>query len=99
MKLPLFPLHTWLPDAHSEAPGPVSMILAGVLLKMGGYGLIRLNLEMLPHAHIKFAPVLVIIGVINIVYGAFSAFGQTNLKRRLVYFPHGFCADWECFLY
>lgn len=85
VKLPLFPLHTWLPDAHSEAPAPVSMILAGVLLKMGGYGLIRMNLEMLPHAHLKFAPVLVIIGVINIVYGAFSAFGQTNLKRRLAY--------------
>jgi len=85
VKLPIFPLHTWLPDAHSEAPAPVSMILAGVLLKMGGYGLIRFNLEMLPHAHIKFAPVLVIIGVINIVYGAFSAFGQTNLKRRLAY--------------
>lgn len=85
VKLPLFPLHTWLPDAHSEAPGPVSMILAGVLLKMGGYGLIRMNLEMLPEAQIKFAPVLVILGVINIVYGAFSAFGQTNLKRRLAY--------------
>ncbi|MEA5534523.1 NAD(P)H-quinone oxidoreductase subunit 4 [Crocosphaera sp. XPORK-15E] len=83
VKLPIFPLHTWLPDAHSEAPAPVSMILAGVLLKMGGYGLIRFNVEMLPHAHIKFAPLLVILGVINIVYGAFTAFGQTNLKRRL----------------
>ena len=59
------------------------MILAGVLLKMGGYALIRFNLEMLPDAHIKFAPLLVILGVINIVYGAFAAFGQTNLKRRL----------------
>lgn len=83
VKLPIFPLHTWLPDAHSEASAPVSMILAGVLLKMGGYGLIRMNIEMLPHAHIKFAPLLVILGVINIVYGAFAAFGQTNLKRRL----------------
>ncbi|MEA5512220.1 NAD(P)H-quinone oxidoreductase subunit 4 [Crocosphaera sp. UHCC 0190] len=83
VKLPIFPLHTWLPDAHSEASAPVSMILAGVLLKMGGYGLIRFNIEMLPHAHIKFAPLLVILGVINIVYGAFTAFGQTNLKRRL----------------
>lgn len=83
VKLPIFPLHTWLPDAHSEASAPVSMILAGVLLKMGGYGLIRLNVEMLPEAHIKFAPVLVILGVINIVYGAFTAFGQSNLKRRL----------------
>ena len=83
VKLPIFPLHTWLPDAHSQASAPISMILAGVLLKMGGYGLIRLNIEVLPHAHIKFAPLLVILGVINIVYGAFTAFGQTNLKRRL----------------
>lgn len=83
VKLPIFPLHTWLPDAHSEASAPVSMILAGVLLKMGGYGLIRMNIELLPHAHIKFAPLLVILGVINVVYGAFTAFGQTNLKRRL----------------
>ncbi|WP_036480363.1 NAD(P)H-quinone oxidoreductase subunit 4 [Myxosarcina sp. GI1] len=83
VKLPVFPLHTWLPDAHSQASAPISMILAGVLLKMGGYGLIRLNLEALPHAHIKFAPLLVILGVVNVVYGAFTAFGQTNLKRRL----------------
>jgi NAD(P)H-quinone oxidoreductase subunit 4 len=83
VKLPVFPLHTWLPDAHSEASAPISMILAGVLLKMGGYGLIRFNVETLPHAHIKFAPLLVILGVINIVYGALTAFGQTNLKRRL----------------
>lgn len=83
VKLPIFPLHTWLPDAHSQAPAPVSMILAGVLLKMGGYGLIRMNIEMLPHAHIKFAPILIILGVVNIVYGALTAFGQTNLKRRL----------------
>lgn len=85
VKLPIFPLHTWLPDAHSEASAPVSMILAGVLLKMGGYGLIRLNMEMLPNAHIHFAPVLVVLGVVNIVYGAFNAFAQTNLKRRLAY--------------
>ena len=85
VKLPIFPLHTWLPDAHSEASAPVSMILAGVLLKMGGYGLIRMNMEMLPHAHIHFAPVLAILGVVNIVYGAFSALAQDNLKRRLAY--------------
>ena len=83
VKLPIFPLHTWLPDAHSQASAPISMILAGVLLKMGGYALIRFNVEILPHAHIKFAPLLVVLGVINIVYGAFTAFGQTNLKRRL----------------
>lgn len=83
VKLPIFPLHTWLPDAHSQASAPISMILAGVLLKMGGYALIRFNIEILPDAHIKFAPLLIILGVINIVYGAFTAFGQTNLKRRL----------------
>ena len=83
VKLPIFPLHTWLPDAHSQASAPISMILAGVLLKMGGYALIRFNLEILPEAHLKFAPLLVVLGVINIVYGAFTAFGQTNLKRRL----------------
>ncbi len=83
VKLPIFPLHTWLPDAHSQASAPISMILAGVLLKMGGYALIRFNMEILPDAHIRFAPLLVVLGVINIVYGAFTAFGQTNLKRRL----------------
>jgi NAD(P)H-quinone oxidoreductase subunit 4 len=85
VKLPIFPLHTWLPDAHGEAPAPGSMILAGVLLKMGGYGLIRLNAEMLPHAHVYFAPVLAVLGVVNIVYGALAAFSQDNLKRRLAY--------------
>jgi NAD(P)H-quinone oxidoreductase subunit 4 len=85
VKLAIFPLHTWLPDAHGEASAPVSMILAGVLLKMGGYGLIRLNMEMLNDAHVYFAPVLAIIGVVNIVYGALTSFGQTNMKRRLAY--------------
>lgn len=85
VKLAIFPLHTWLPDAHGEASAPVSMILAGVLLKMGGYGLIRLNLEVLPDAHIYFAPILATLGVINIIYGAFSSFGQSNMKRRLAY--------------
>lgn len=85
VKLPIFPLHTWLPDAHSQASAPVSMILAGVLLKMGGYGLIRFNVEMLPDAHIHFAPILAILGLVNIIYGALNAFGQTNLKRRLAY--------------
>jgi NAD(P)H-quinone oxidoreductase subunit 4 len=83
VKLPIFPFHTWLPDAHGEASAPVSMILAGVLLKMGGYGLIRMNVEMFPHAHIYLAPVLAVLGVVNIVYGALNAFGQGNLKRCL----------------
>jgi NAD(P)H-quinone oxidoreductase subunit 4 len=85
VKLPIFPLHTWLPDAHGEASAPGSMILAGVLLKMGGYALIRFNVEMLGDAHVIFAPVLVVLGVVNIVYGACCAFAQTNLKRRLAY--------------
>lgn len=85
VKLAVFPMHTWLPDAHGEASAPVSMILAGVLLKMGGYGLIRLNLELLPDAHIYFAPVLAILGVVNIIYGALNSFAQTNMKRRLAY--------------
>jgi NAD(P)H-quinone oxidoreductase subunit 4 len=85
VKLAIFPLHTWLPDAHGEASAPVSMILAGVLLKMGGYGLIRLNLQVLPDAHVYFAPILAILGVVNIVYGAFNSFAQTNMKRRLAY--------------
>jgi len=85
VKLPIFPLHTWLPDAHGEASAPGSMILAGVLLKMGGYALIRFNVEMLTDAHVTFAPVLAILGVVNIVYGACCAFAQTNLKRRLAY--------------
>ncbi|MFB2835792.1 NAD(P)H-quinone oxidoreductase subunit 4 [Floridanema evergladense] len=85
VKLAIFPMHTWLPDAHGEASAPVSMILAGVLLKMGGYGLIRLNMEMLNDAHVYFAPVLAILGVVNIIYGALTSFGQTNMKRRLAY--------------
>jgi NAD(P)H-quinone oxidoreductase subunit 4 len=85
LKLAVFPLHTWLPDAHGEASSPVSMVLAGVLLKMGGYGLIRLNLGLLPDAHVYFAPVLAILGVVNVVYGGLNSFAQTNMKRRLAY--------------
>jgi len=85
VKLAIFPMHTWLPDAHGEASSPVSMILAGVLLKMGAYGLIRLNLEILSDAHVYFAPVLAILGVVNIIYGALNSFAQSNMKRRLAY--------------
>jgi NAD(P)H-quinone oxidoreductase subunit 4 len=85
VKLAIFPLHTWLPDAHGEASSPVSMILAGVLLKMGAYGLIRLNMELLPNAHVYFAPVLASLGIVNIIYGGFASFAQSNMKRRLAY--------------
>ena len=83
VKLPMFPLHTWLPDAHGEANAPVSMLLAGVLLKMGGYALLRFNVQMLPEAHHTLAPALVVLGIVNIVYGALNAFAQDNVKRRI----------------
>jgi len=83
VKLPIFPLHTWLPDAHGEANAPVSMLLAGVLLKMGGYALLRFNVQMLPEAHQVLAPALVVLGIVNIVYGALNAFAQDNVKRRI----------------
>ncbi len=85
VKLPIFPLHTWLPDAHGEATAPVHMLLAGILLKMGGYALIRMNVEMLSDAHVYFAPILVILGVVNIIYAALTSFAQRNLKRKIAY--------------
>jgi NAD(P)H-quinone oxidoreductase subunit 4 len=85
VKLPALPLHTWLPDTHGEAHYSTCMLLAGILLKMGGYGFIRINMELLPHAHAIFAPWLVLLGAVQIVYAALSAFGQKNLKRRIAY--------------
>lgn len=85
VKLPIFPLHTWLPDAHGEATAPAHMLLAGILLKMGGYAIFRMNAGMLPDAHAIFAPVLVILGVVNIVYAALTSFAQRNLKRKIAY--------------
>jgi NAD(P)H-quinone oxidoreductase subunit 4 len=85
VKLPIIPLHTWLPDAHGEATAPVHMLLAGILLKMGGYALIRMNVEMLPDAHATIAPALVILGVVNIIYAALTSFAQRNLKRKIAY--------------
>jgi NAD(P)H-quinone oxidoreductase subunit 4 len=85
VKLPIIPFHTWLPDTHGEAHYSTCMLLAGILLKMGGYGIIRINMELLPHAHSIFAPWLVVIGAIQIVYAAFTSFSQRNLKRRIAY--------------
>ncbi|MBI2070119.1 MAG: NADH-quinone oxidoreductase subunit M [Elusimicrobia bacterium] len=85
IKVPLFPFHTWLPLAHVEAPTAVSVILAGVLLKMGGYGLLRVNLPMFPEATKAALPFLVAIAVINIVYGALCAMAQKDLKRMVAY--------------
>jgi NAD(P)H-quinone oxidoreductase subunit 4 len=85
VKLPIIPLHTWLPDAHGEATAPVHMLLAGILLKMGGYALMRMNVGMLPDAHAIFAPALVVLGVVNIIYAALTSFAQRNLKRKIAY--------------
>ncbi|AAP99219.1 NADH dehydrogenase subunit 4 [Prochlorococcus marinus str. SS51] len=85
VKLPIVPLHTWLPDAHGEATAPVHMLLAGILLKMGGYALLRFNAQLLPAAHAQFAPLLIVLGVVNIIYAALTSFAQRNLKRKIAY--------------
>ncbi len=83
VKVPIFPLHTWLPDAHVEAPTAGSVMLAGVLLKMGGYGLIRLCVTLLPQAAHDWQWLLIILAVVNSVYGAFVALSQTDLKKMI----------------
>ncbi len=85
IKVPLFPFHTWLPDAHVQAPTPGSVILAGVLLKMGGYGLIRFAFPLFPEAGLYFAPVLATLAVIAIVYGALVAMVQPDMKKLVAY--------------
>ena len=83
--MPLFPFHTWLPDAHVQAPTPGSVILAGVLLKMGGYGLIRFAFPLFPEAALAFAPLLATLAVIAIVYGALVAMVQPDMKKLVAY--------------
>ena len=85
IKLPSVPFHTWLPDAHVEAPTPISMILAGVLLKMGGYGFLRLCYPIFPTAAVDWAYLLAVIGVISIVYGALCAMAQDDFKKLVAY--------------
>jgi len=85
VKVPAFPFHTWLPLAHVEAPTPVSVILASVLLKMGVYGILRICYSILPAGFAWFVPYLVIIAFINIVYGAFCAMAQTDMKKMIAY--------------
>nr|AWH03831.1 NADH dehydrogenase subunit 4 [Asclepias aff. puberula ShS-2018] len=85
VKSPIIPLHTWLPDTHGEAHYSTCMLLAGILLKMGSYGLARINIELLSHAHYLFSPWLVIVGAIQIIYAASTSLGQRNLKKRIAY--------------
>ena len=85
VKLPIVPLHTWLPDAHTNAPTPVSMILAGILLKTGAYGIYRFNYETMPVSFHWLAPALAIFALIDIIYTAFIAYAQTDIKRIVAY--------------
>ena len=85
VKVPLFPLHTWLPDAHTQAPTGGSVILAGVLLKMGTYGMLRFGIYLFPEASLWARPVMYTLAVIGIIYGAIAATMQKDLKRLVAY--------------
>ena len=85
IKVPLFPFHTWLPDAHVQAPTGGSVVLAGVLLKMGTYGLLRFTIPFFPNAAEQWAPVMAVLAVIGIIYGALVAFAQTDAKKLVAY--------------
>jgi NADH-quinone oxidoreductase subunit M len=85
VKVPVVPFHTWLPDAHVEAPTPVSVLLAGVLLKMGTYAMLRFNFTMLPDVAQQYAPLIAIFAVVSVIYGAMLALAQQDLKRIVAY--------------
>src|SRR6202451_339102 len=94
IKVPMFPFHTWLPDAHTEAPTAGSVILAGVLLKMGTYGFLRFSVPMFPDATVKYRWIIIILSLIGIVYGALVCMMQKDMKRLIAYSsvsPMGFC--------
>ena len=85
IKVPIFPFHTWLPDAHVEAPTAGSVILAGVLLKMGTYGFLRFNMPLLPEATVVFTPIIIALAVIGIIYGSLLAMAQKDIKKLVAY--------------
>jgi NADH-quinone oxidoreductase subunit M len=85
VKVPIFPFHSWLPDAHTEAPTAGSIILAGVLLKMGTYGFVRFNLPLFPEAAAEFAPAIAVLAIIGIIYGAIVSFPQKDVKKLVAY--------------
>ena len=85
IKAPLFPFHTWLPDVHTEAPTAGSVVLAGVIIKMGAFGFVRFSFELFPQASVDLAPLLLVLAIIGILYGAIVAAMQTDLKRVIAY--------------
>ena len=85
VKTPIVPFHTWLPPAHVDAPGPASAVLAGVLLKMGTYGFVRVVMSMQPETFARFAFPIGVLAVVSIIYGSLVAMAQTNLKRLIAY--------------
>ena len=85
IKVPMWPFHTWLPDAHTEAPTVGSVLLAGILLKMGTYGFVRIAMPILPDGAMDFAPIIAVLAVIAIIYGALCCLAQTDLKRLIAF--------------